>query len=176
MRFVDDDNISFCLTISTGIRKGLMLRILGDELELPHPQRFDDFVWETHQPGKKGLLNLFNEDPFLVTIENNGYLGVTRRTINQVVNIIGVYHYAAIYHSIGNGYQYVEIQDGMVLADFDPSLDEAPEAVSDFFPEGCNVRKGLIDAIEYRMDTKIKPEWLETPTETHVIDYNTNRD
>jgi hypothetical protein len=81
MRFVDDSELSFCLTISTGISRDNMLSILGEVNMLPEPQSFDDFVWEAYQPGKKGLLNVFEDNEFLITLENNGYLGVTRRTI-----------------------------------------------------------------------------------------------
>lgn len=179
-RFVDDDDLSFCLTISTGIKKDELLAILGRVEALSVPQTFDDFAWDTHQPGKKGLLNVFEEDEFLVTLENNGFLGVARRTINKVAAMNGLSHYVAFYHSAGNaGYQYVEVQDGLVIANFDPVLDEAPEAVVDFFLGGENqkaTRYNMVRAAEYRMETEVKPEWLEQATATYVIDYRTDRD
>jgi len=179
-RFVDDDELSFCLTISTGIKKGELLSILGVVEELEAPQTFDDFAWDTHQPGKKGLLNVFDEGEFLVTLENNGFLGVARRTINKIALISGEVHYVGFYHSAGNaGHQYVEVQDGLVIANFDPLLDEAPEAVTDFFlPETVQgaTRYAMVKACEYRMETTVKQEWLEDPTTTYVIDYRTDRD
>jgi len=176
MRFVDDDELSFCLTISAGIKRDDLLGILGRVEQLPASQTFDDFVWETHQPGKKGLLNVFEVDDLLITLENNGFLGVARRTINKAADIPGISHYAAIYHSSGNaGHQYVEVQDGTIVANFDPLLDEAPEAVVDFFPENSNTRRGMIQAIEYRMETKVCPEWLADRADTYIIDYRTDR-
>lgn len=179
MRFVDDENLSFCLTISTGIKRDDLLYILGRVEMLPEPKAFDDFVWETHQPGKKGLLNVFEDGDFLVTVENNGFLGVARRTVTKTADIPGISHYAAIYHSSGNaGYQYVETQDGTVVANFDPVLDEAPDAVADFFLGGegnLATRYAMIDAVEYRMETSVLDEWLTQPTDTYVIDYRTDR-
>ena len=184
MRFVDDDELSFCLTLSTGIKKDELLAILGRVEVLPEPQTFDDFAWDTHQPGKRGLLNVFEQDEFLVTLENNGFMGVAKRTISSIANIYGAVHYVAFYRSSGNaGHQYVEVQDGLIIANFDPLLDEAPEAVSDFFTgAGTDTgdfppkpRRAMVQAAEYRLETTIKPEWLELPTETYVIDYRTNR-
>lgn len=180
MRFVDDDDLSFCLTISAGIKTDVMLDILGRQEALPEPQTFDDFVWDTHQPGRNGLLNVFEEDGFLITVENNGFLGVARRTINKVARLGGINHYVAIYHSSGNGgYQYVEVQDGTIVANFDPVTDEAPPAVADFFHPGDDqtaTRYGMIKAVEYRLETSVLQEWLETPTTTYLIDYRTDRD
>lgn len=177
MRFVDDSEMSFCLTISSGIKRDHMLAILGMVDVLPVPQTFDDFVWETHQPGRKGLLNVFEDGELLVTLENNGYLGVTRRTIKQVEQLTGAFHYVSIYHSSGNnGYQYVEVQDGLILANFDPSQDDAPEVVADFFLGGEKseaIRYAMVKAVEYRMETTIKEEWLTDRTTTYLIDYNT---
>lgn len=181
MRFVDDSELSFCLTISSGIQRDHLLAILGMIEVLPVPQIFDDFVWETHQPGKRGLLNVFQDDEedLVITLENNGYLGVTRRTINQVSNLLGAFHYAAIYYSSGNnGFQYVEVQDGMVLANFDPSQDEAPEIVADFFLGGegpSATRYAMVKALEYRLETIVKAEWLDNRTTTYLIDYDTSR-
>ena len=179
MRFVDDDELSFCLTISSGIKLDDLLDILGRVETLPKPQTFDDFAWDTHQPGKKGLLNVFEQGEFLVTLENNGFLGVARRTINKVADLSGEVHYVGFYHSAGNsGHQYVEVQDGLIIANFDPLLDEAPEAVSDFFlPETVQgaTRYAMVKAAEYRMETTVKQEWLEEPTTTYMIDYRTDR-
>jgi len=179
-RFVEDDDLSFCLTISRDIKPDTMLDILGRVEPLPQPQTFDDFVWDTHQPGRNGLLNVFEpEDGLFVTLENNGYLGVALRTINAVRDLLGVNHYAAIYHSSGNGgYQYVEVQDGTIVANFDPMGDDAPEPLSDFFSRGEDqpaVRYALTKAIEYRMETPVMEEWLTDPTITYLIDYRTDR-
>src|SRR5689334_15656150 len=151
MRFVDDDELSFCLTISTGIKRGELLNILGVVEELEVPQTFDDFAWDTHQPGKRGLLNVFEDGDHLITVENNGFLGVARRTIKKVEGLSGEVHYVSFCHSAGNaGHQYVEVQDGMTIANFDPLLDEAPEAVSDFFTDTKEPRRAMVHAAEYR--------------------------
>lgn len=177
MRFVDDDELSFCLTISTGIKRDMLLAILGRVESLPVPQTFDDFAWDTHQPGKKGLLNVFEDGDFLVTIENNGFLGVARRTINKVCDLGRGTHYVAFYHSSGNGgFQYVEVENGEILANFDPLLDEAPDVVVDFFAGTDQPRRAMVLATEHRTATRIKPEWLELATDTYLIDYRADRD
>lgn len=180
MRFVDDDDLSFCLTISKGIKPDTILDILGRVEPLPLKQTFDDFVWDKHQPGRNGLLNVFEPaDGLFVTLENNGYKGVTRGVIKRVAEIGGINHYAAIYHSSGNaGYQYVEVEDGTITANFDPMTDEAPAPVADFFLRGDNqkaTRYGMIRALEYRMEMTVEPEWLEIPALTYLIDYRTDR-
>lgn len=172
MRFTDDDELSLCLTLSTGISRNDLLNLMGRVETLAIPQGFDDFAWETCEPGKIGLLNLFEDGERLVSLENNGFKGVYRRTINDVAGLPGAYHYVAVYHSSGNGhFQYVEIQDGMILANFDPLTDEAPEVVADFFTKGGNSMAEMLKAAEYRMECTILPEWLEKPAETFVIDY-----
>ena len=185
MRFTDDDDLSFCLTISTGIKRGELLAILGVVEALPLPQTFNDFAYETHQPGRKGLLNVFEDGAFLITVENNGYLGVTRRTVNKVRDIGGLSHYVSLYYSGDNGHQYVEIESGDVLANFDPAvIDEIPsfllgssgpgiEFAGDFARQP---RRSMIRSIEYRMMTTVQPAWLEQPTDTYMIDYRTDRD
>jgi hypothetical protein len=176
MRFVDDDELWFCLTISTGIKRDDLLDILGmvETLSLPHP--FDDFVWNPNQSGKRGLLNVFEDGDFLITVENSGLLGVARRSINKVAGRHPAAHYVGIYHDPGSSaHQYVEVDCGVILANFDALLDEAPENVADFFPEIRNTRRGMIQAVERRMGITVQPEWLEKPTGTYVIDYRTER-
>lgn len=178
MRLTEDQDLSFCLTVSTGIDKDVLLAILGRSEDLPEPQTFDDFPEEAYVPGKKGLLNVFEDNGFLITLENTGYLGATRRTINKVaeVTVRTPGHYVAIYSSFKNfsECQYVEVQDGMVQANFDPNLDEIPELVAQFF-SGQPVLSSMVNALEYRLETTVKPEWLESPTTTYVIDYRTDR-
>lgn len=185
MRFVDDGELSFCLTISKDIKLDTMLDILGRQEALPELHTFDDFSWDTHQPGRNGLLNVFEHDGFVITVENNGFLGVTRRTIKSIAVLDDISHYAAIYHSAGgsNGYMYCEVQDGTIVANFDPLTDEPPEALIGSSPgPGISAadwprqpRRSMIKAIEYRMETTVLPEWLETPTTTYLIDYRTPR-
>ena len=176
MRFVDDDKLSFCLTVSIGIKRDELLRILGVTEELPEPQAFDNFVYDNYPPGKKGLLNVFEEYPFIATVENSGFLGVARRTLNSIAHIPGPTHYVAIYHSGDNaGHHYAEVKNGLVLANFDPLLDEAEDEMVEFFPEIGRVRRGMIDAVEQRSGVKIHPEWLTDKTTTYVIDYRTDR-
>ncbi len=177
MRFVDDSELSFCLTMSIGIDRDSLLAILGMVEVLPVPQTFDDFVWEAHQPGEKGLLNVFqcDEEDLIATLENNGHLGVLLRTAHLVSHLPGVFHYVAIYYSdVSKRCQYVEIQDGTVVANFDPTQDKAPEAVIDFFGPGSDHRSAMIKALEYRMEVEVKPEWLTDRTTTYLIDYNIN--
>lgn len=180
MRLVDKD---LCLTVSTGIKPEAMLDILGRQEALPEPQVFGDPSWRVHHlPGRSGLLNVFEEGEFLVTLEANGFLGVTRRTINKIRDMGGLSHYAAICHfSAGGGtYQYVEVQDGIIIANFDPQTEEAPESVADFFTIGDhpdNNRKtmeDMIKAVEYRMEISVREKWLDTPTATYLIDYRTD--
>lgn len=176
MKYLDDYNPSFCLTISTGIKREDLLSILGRVEELPVPQTFDSFAQENYQPGRTGLLNVFEDGEFLVTLENSGFLGVSRQTVNRVAAITGVNHYAALCSSSGKiGFQYVEIQDGMVLVNYAPGLDEIPEILTEFFYDHGSIRRGLIEAIEYRMETKVESGWFEKPTETYAIDYRIDR-
>jgi hypothetical protein len=97
-----------------------------------------------------------------------------------VEQLTGAFHYVSIYQSSGNnGHQYVEVQDGLVLANFDPLLDVAPEVVTDFFLSGeksVATRYAMVKAVEYRMETEVREEWLADPTTTYLIDYNTRAD
>lgn len=175
MRFVNDRDLSFCLTISTGVKREDLLNILGKVEELPK-QNFEDFSRESYLPGKNGLLNVFEDDKFLITLENSGYLGVTRRTINKIASIHGASHYTAIYYSSdGNEHQYVEVQDGKIIANFDPLLDPAPATVSGFFAVDGNTRECMVTALAYQMNTTVWADWLRLPTDTFLIDYRTDR-
>lgn len=179
MRFLRDDELSFCLTVSKEIERDTMLSLLGVVFPLPQPQSFDDFAEETHRVGQRGLINVFEEDDFLITLENSGFMGINSSTTIHTTTVTGEDggHYAAILYAplVGAGYRYVEIQDGLVLADFNPLLDEAPESVDKFFPQPSAAAEDLIAALEYRMEVKVRDEWLNQPTETYIIDYRTIR-
>lgn len=177
MRFVNDLDLSFCLTVSTDIKRDDLLSILGKVEELPQ-QSFEDFSREAYLPGKRGLLNVFEDEGFLITLENSGYLGVTYRTVNKIAAIHGKSHYIAIYYSSGdNEHQYVEVRDGKIIANFDPLLDPVPDTLAEFFPmaAGGNTRVYMTTALIYRMKTMIWDDWLKLPTDTYVIDYRTDR-
>lgn len=177
MRFINDDDLSYCLTVSTGIKRETLLDILGQRGALEKPQTFDDFPKETHQPGKLGLLNVFEESDFLITLENSGYLAATRRTINRIVRLGVPVHYVAIMQHSGTiGRQYVEVQNGEVVANFDPVTEEAPEGFALLFPEDANARRSIIEAVKWRMQLPVNERWLTEPTQTYIIDYRTPRE
>lgn len=181
MRFVEDQELSFCMTVSSGIDRDVMLDILGKVDKLPIPQIFDDFAWDINKTaGKTGLLNVFEEGDLLITLENRGYLGARHKTLLKVAAAMAgkIGHYVCILRSFGDDgyYYYAEIQDGMVLASFDPENDEIPEVVEEFFPVGGDVRAGMIKALEYRMEVTVKPEWMEQSTDTYIIEYRFRRD
>jgi hypothetical protein len=171
MRFVDDKGLTLCLTISEGIKRDELLDILGRDEQLPEPHKFDDFPWDSNQAGRMGLLNVFEQDGFLITLENGGFLGVTYRVKRAIAELEGEVHYIALRFSEDN-YQYVEVQDGCVLADFDPAREDMPEIVSHLFDENNDPRHWMIQAAEWRLEEfYIKAEWLELPTDTYVIRY-----
>lgn len=167
MRFVDDQDLTFCLTISTGIKRTDLLAILSAVRLLPDPQRFDDFDWKAHKPGQTGLLNVFEVDNHLVTLECNGYLGVTYRVVKMIRSLPGDVHYVAT----NSGDQYVEIKNGEVLANFGIGEDETPEHLARLFSGGVNDRPGVVAAMEHSMGIKVDPEWLVWPTDTYFVDY-----
>lgn len=172
MRFVDDDDLSFCLTISRRIEHDTLLRVLGHMEALPQPQSFDDFALPPHQKGKTGLLNVFEVDGHLVTLENNGFLGVAYRTQRRLTELAGRGRYLSFYYSSGNrDCQYVEVANGLILADFSPLLDEPPSVLSPLFAEGDGPREKMVLAAELRMGVQINPDWLTEKTQTYVIDY-----
>jgi len=186
MGFGDDDDLSFCLTISKGIKHDVMLGILGQQQILAKHRSFEDFDWSVYKPGLTGLLNVFEVGDFLVTVESNGFLGVARRTITKVARLGGLSHYVAIQHSSAPGfYQYVEVQDGTIVANFDPASDPSPECVADFFRakdggQTPTVRAAMVDAVEYRLSApdqpfKVQDKWLTDETVTYSIDYRTDR-
>jgi hypothetical protein len=170
MRFVDDKGLSLCLTISEGIKRDTLLEILGRVEELPQPHAFDDFPYDSSQVGRKGLLQVFEDDGFLITVENGGLLGVAFRTARAVADLRGEVHYVALRIS-EDDYQYVEVQDGEVLANFNPAHDEMPVIVDHLFADRNDTRNWMIQATEWRMKTSIMEEWLEHPTDTYVIEY-----
>ena len=178
MSHIEDDGVSFCLTVSRDIDLPTMLMVLGKVEELPEPQMFDDFPEESYIPGEKGLLNVFEEGDFLATLENTGFLGVARRTLLQLVDITKLYpgHYVCIYKNVeDNVLRYVEVQDGEILADFDPRWNSIPVIVEDFFPRvgGSANLLAMVSALEYRLEPcVVRQEWFEHPTTTYLIDYS----
>jgi len=179
MRFVDDKELSFCMTISSGIEREALLGILGWVDLLPQPQTFDDTAWDTRKTaGKTGILNVFEDGDYTITLEKGGYSGVRHSTIVKVAELMGgkVGHYICLMQTAGeDGYRYyVEVQDGMVLSSFDPETDLIPSVVDGFFKDG-DPMANMIKAAEYRLETTVKPEWLEQPTDTYVIEYKFTR-
>lgn len=180
MRFVDDNGLSFCMTISSGIDREALLNILGKVDLLPQPQTFDSTAWDTRKTaGKTGVLNVFEDGGSLITLEKGGYSGVRHSTVLKVAEMMAgkVGHYICLFRSAGeDGYHYyVEVQDGMVLSGFDPESDPIPMVVEEFFSAGGNTMANMIRALEYRMDTVVDPEWLERATDTYVIEYKFRR-
>lgn len=190
MRFLEDKDLSFCLTASRGIDKGYLLHTLGVIDTLVLPQSFDDFVYERHSRGRNGILNVFQEGDLLITLENSGYSGARRRIVRDIAaemtaartrpggapDKLG--HYACLHRSTGDdGYlYYAEVQDGTLLGCFDPAFDEIPEIAREFIVDGGDTLENMIKLFEYRMETTIKPEWLDLQTETHVVDYLARHD
>jgi hypothetical protein len=179
MRFVEDKELSFCMTISSGIEREALLDILGWVDLLPQLQTFDDTAWDTKKTaGRTGILNVFEEGDFLITLEKDGYSGVRHSTVLKVAEMMAgkVGHYICLFRVAGqDGYQYyVEVQDGMVLSGFDPETDPIPTVVEEFFQDG-DPMANMIKAAEYRLETVVKPEWLEQPTDTYVIEYKFTR-
>jgi len=174
VRLIDDEDLSFCLTVSDGVELGELLHVMGADEVLPVRQTFDDFAWETHQIGSTGLINVFEDDGLLVTLENNGFMGVQRKTLLHMAEVTkSIGHYIALYKSAGNGghYRYVEVQDGMILANFDPMEGEVPEIVEEFFGTDESMVRKMVKALEYRMEMQSSPEWFTDPADTYVIDY-----
>lgn len=181
MRFVEDQAMSFCMTVSSGIDKEALLKTIGMVNKLPLPQTFDDVAWDTQRTaGRTGLINVFEDGEFLITLEKGGFAGARHSTILKIAQGMAsqVGHFVCILRSTGEDKYnyYAEVQDGMVLASFDPKSDPAPEVVEEFFPEGMDARSGMIKALEYRMETTVNPEWLTLPTDTYVIEYRYRRD
>ena len=175
MRFLEDADLSFCLTVSQGIDKDYLLDTLGRVEDLPLPQAFDDFAHERHARGRKGVLNVFQEGDLLITVENNGFSGARRKIAKSVAAAMTGKpgHYACVHRSVGeDGYlYYAEVQDGLLLASFDPFIDDVPEVVEEFFLNGERTLVSLLNILEFRMEMAVNPDWLELPTETCVIDY-----
>jgi len=185
MRYTEQKDLSFCLTVSTGIELHDLLNILGRKDVLSEPQTFDDFIERRNRTRQSSLINVFEEGDFLITVENSGFMGVsTAVMLRMSVITTELGHYASVYRNSldGGGYRYVEVQDGMILANFNPLLDEAPPAIDQFFsgplpgPTGpAEMTKAMIEALEYRMEIQVQPKWLEQPTDTYIIDYKTLR-
>ncbi|HEY6019070.1 MAG TPA: hypothetical protein VIY48_03995 [Candidatus Paceibacterota bacterium] len=175
MRFIDDKDLSFCLTMSEGIELGELLSILGSSSRiLPSQQSFNDSSLSNYEPGSFGLINVFEEDGMLITLENNGFAGVGTIAIAQAIEATkSIGHYVAIYRSSVDNreFWYAEVQDGLLLANFNPLLSDAPEAVDRFFSGPGEIAKQMVDAIEYRMEADLKDEWLSRETDTYVVDY-----
>lgn len=180
MRYVEDGDLSLCMTVSTGVGRDEILKILGAKDQLPEPKSFDDFPKGKYKPGKTGLLNVIGRDNFLVTLENSGFLGVTHGTMHRVatltVRTLG--HFTAVlFAPSGLGYQYVEVEDGLVVANFDPMSDNAPDAVEQFFTNlDEKIPMRMISALAYRMEVPISDGWLSEKTDTYEIDYRVDRE
>jgi hypothetical protein len=175
MRFMEDHELSFCLTISSGIKRDDLLTILGVTEALSVPLGFEDSNELFRQVGKRGMLSVFEYGDFLVTVENSGYLGVTLRTLKKIAEL-GSGHYVACYDSGDTGRQFVEVEDGEIVANFEPMFDSAPDALAVFFSAPTQAREAMIRALEFRMDTTVQDSWLTDKTDTYVIDYRTDRD
>lgn len=161
-----NDKLTFCLTMSTGIPRHQLLAILSAHQNTVDKQRFTDFDWKAHKPGQTGMLNVFEVDGRLVTLECNGLMGVTYRVVKHVLNLQGDFHYVAT----NSGDQYVEVKNGIELANFGPGLDETPGYLVDFFG-GRTSREGAIAAMESAMGIKTDPAWLVRMTDTYAMDY-----
>lgn len=177
MRFIEDKDLSFCLTISRHIPRSDLLRILGRAEPLPEPQAFDDFDRGAYQKGKTGLLNVFEVGDTLITVENSGFLGVAFRTVRRLAQQDKSTRYVSFRYSHGDGdCHYVEIENGTVVANFSPVLDEIPDMFSTLFTEGGNPRQEMVLSAERCMSVKVNSDWLSKKTDTYLINYRAEDD